>query len=588
MSSFRIGMKLLPLALLIAPFLALRAGETIVVDTPMAPPAWALAEQELLRAGSDGVEAFFHRYFDDRGYLQCVERWGGNDGPDDAMENLNTWTLLYALGADESVQRYYKRAWEGHILQYTEARIPEIPMVKHGMYWREYPTAFDWEHNGEGLAAFHFYGLGKPDDPLYRKRMERFADFYTGEDPYADNYDSDKKIIRSLHNGSRGSKIDHVTEMDWGGLPVESDPGRLQRYSTAGNIRGDHPLNLCAATLGMNAYMLSRDDKYKKWLLEYVSAWRDRILENGGNIPTNIGLDGQIGGEWDGKWYGGTFGWTFWPQSSSRNYYIRGPRIALGEAIMLTGDVSFAEPLRQQINNLYAVKKVENGRIMLPNKHGDDGWYGYRASQHFDVQQDIYLWTMDPKDKERIKDSPWIAYLDGRDPDYPLKALQRDLQSVRRRVVGLHADKTSPDQRGSDSSQRYNPAVTGNLVNLMLGGNSPGNAGNVLHSRVRYFDPAKLRAGLPEGVGVLVSKITRDGITLTLVNTNPIEARSVAVQAGAYAEHHFGSVQVGGESVSVDGRDFIVQLEPGSGTTMQIAIRRFAHQPTMAFPWSRN
>lgn len=587
MSGLRIGMQALLLSLLLALFPTLAGARTIVVDTPMAPPAWALAEHELLGAGADGVKEFFDRYLDDRGYLQCVERWGGLDGPDDAMENFNNWTLLYALGAPESVLKLYKRAWEGHILQYTEAKAPGIEMAEHGMYWREFITAFDWEHNGEGLAAFYFYALGKPDDPLYLKRLKRFAGFYNGEDPYADNYDPEHKIIRSLHNGSRGSKISDASQMDWGGLPVEGQPERMDNYATAGNIRGDNPLNLCAATLGMNAYMLTGDDKYKEWLLEYVSAWRDRILENDGNIPTNIGLNGKIGGEWDGKWYGGTFGWNFWPQTASRNYYIRGPRIALGEALMLTADQSFVEPLRQQINNLYAVRKVENGRILLPNKHGDDGWYGYTPNQHFDVQRDIYLWSMDPRDKERIKDDPWIAYLDGRNPGYPLKALQAELQSVRRKVKGLREDPTSPDQRGSDSSQRYNPAATATLVNLTLGGNSPGTAGNVLHSRVRYFDPVKRRAGLPEDIGALVSKIDTDGITLTLVNTNPVDARSITVQAGAYGEHHFETVEIAGKAESVDGRDFTVHLKPGSGVKMRIAMRRFAHQPDLAFPWNR-
>ena len=591
MSGLRIGMQLfllsLLLSLLLAPFPAPAGAKTIVVDTPMAPPAWALAEHELLRASADGVKEFFDRYLDDRGYLQCVERWGGLDGPDDAMENFNNWTLLYALGAPESVLKLYKRAWEGHILQYTEAKAPGIEMAEHGMYWREFITAFDWEHNGEGLAAFYFYALGKPDDPLYLKRLKRFAGFYNGEDPHANNYDPKHKIIRSLHNGSRGSKISDASQMDWGGLPVEGQPERMDNYATAANIRGDNPLNLCAATLGMNAYLLTGDDKYKEWLLEYVSAWRDRILENDGNIPTNIGLNGKIGGEWDGKWYGGTFGWNFWPQTASRNYYIRGPRIALGEALMLTADQSFVEPLRQQINNLYAVKKVENGRILLPNKHGDDGWYGYTPNQHFDIQRDVYLWSMDPKDKERIKDDPWIAYLDGRNPGYPLKALQAELQSVRRKVKGLRDDPTSPDQRGSDSSQRYNPAATAALVNLTLGGNSPGTAGNVLHSRVRYFDPDKRRAGLPEDVGALVSKIDTSGITLTLVNTNPVDARSITVQAGAYGEHHFETVEIAGKATSVDGRDFTVHLKPGSGAEMRIGMRRFAHQPTLAFPWNR-
>lgn len=587
MSRPRIGMKCLLLSLLLAAFTEPAGAKTIVVDTPMAPPAWALAEHKLLRESSAGVKEFFDRYLDDRGYLQCVERWGGLDGPDDAMENFNNWTLLYALGAPESVLKLYKRAWEGHILQYTEAKAPGIEMAEHGMYWREFITAFDWEHNGEGLAAFYFYALGKPDDPMYLKRLKRFAGFYNGEDPFADNYDAEHKIIRSLHNGSRGSKISDASQMDWGGLPVEGQPERMDNYATAGNIRGDNPLNLCAATLGMNAYMLTGEDKYKKWLLEYVSAWRDRIIENGGNIPTNIGLNGKIGGEWDGKWYGGTFGWNFWPQTASRNYYIRGPRIALGEALMLTADQSFVEPLRQQINNLYAVKKVENGRILLPNKHGDDGWYGYIPNQHFDVQRDIYLWSMDPKDKERIKDDPWIAYLDGRNPGYPLKALQAALQTVRRKVKGLREDPTSPDERGSDSSQRYNPAETATLVNLTLGGNSPGTAGNVLHSRVRYFDPVKRRAGLTEDVGALVSRIDTDGITLTLVNTSPVEARSITVQAGAYGEHHFETVEIAGKTESVDARDFTVQLKAGSGVEIRIGMRRFAHQPDLAFPWNR-
>src|SRR5687767_9840134 len=75
----------------------------IQIDTPMPPPAWALLERELLRANSSACEAFYHRYFDERGYLLCVERWGGNDGPDDAIENLLHWPILHALGGSNRV-----------------------------------------------------------------------------------------------------------------------------------------------------------------------------------------------------------------------------------------------------------------------------------------------------------------------------------------------------------------------------------------------------------------------------------------------------------------------------------------------------
>jgi hypothetical protein len=103
--------------------------------------------------------------------------------------------------------------------------------------------------------------------------------------------------------------------------------------------------------------------RYADWVLEYTNAWRERILLNGGNTPTNIGLDGSIGSEWGGNWYGGTFGWNFDPESSSRNYYMRGARIGMGNAYLLTHDAKYLEPLRRQLDNLYAVKKEEKGRI---------------------------------------------------------------------------------------------------------------------------------------------------------------------------------------------------------------------------------
>jgi hypothetical protein len=511
---------------------AAAAGEpTLVIEKPMPPPAWAFAQRALLRANAEAAQEFAARYFDDRGFLQCLERWGGNDGPDDAMENLHNWTLAYALGAPESIVHLFEKLWEAHLIQYTRAKVPSVEMARDGMYWREFVTAFDWEHNGEGLAAFHFYGLGRPDDLRYIQRVKRYAGFYTGEDPQAPNYDRQHKIIRSLHNGSRGPKLTPASERDWGGEAVEGAPERLTRYSTAANIRGDHPLNLCATTLGMNAYMLTGDGKYRDWVLEYTGAWRDRVMASGGNIPTNVGLDGRVGSDWGGKWYGGVFGWNFWPQESGRNYYMRGARIAFGNAFLLTHDPSFIEPLRRQIDNLYAAKKVENGRILLPNKHGDNGWYGYTRDQHFDVQRDIYLWTMQPSDSERIAQDPWIAYLAGKNPEYPVKAIEGEFERMRRRVKGLREDTSTGDTRGSDYPQRFNPVVTSALVNMTLGGNDPGTSGNILHSRVRYFDPERRRAGLPEDVAALVEKIGTDEIVLTLVNTSPVQPRTL-VDAG--------------------------------------------------------
>lgn len=198
-----------------------KALPEVAITSAMEPPAWALQQRRLFAMFDAAVRLFAEKYLTADGHLDVVERWGGNDGPDDAMENFAHWPLVHVLGGPKILLELYEKAWEGHLVQFTKARIPRIEMAKDGMYYREFITSFDWEHTGEGLAAFHFYGLARPDDPGYRERVVRFAGFYNGDYPEAANYDPEHKIIRSLHNGSRGPKHTHATEEDWGGLPVE-------------------------------------------------------------------------------------------------------------------------------------------------------------------------------------------------------------------------------------------------------------------------------------------------------------------------------------------------------------------------------
>jgi hypothetical protein len=579
-------MRLTLLACCLVPA-TIAAPPAVKVDKPMAPPAWALAERALLKAYTEAAAEFAAKYVDDRGFFRCIERWGGNDGPDDVMETFTPWPLLHALGAPDSILDLYRKAWEGQLVQFTQARAPSTQMAKSGMYYREFAASFDWEHNGEGLAPFHFYALSAPSDALYIQRMRRFAGFYMNEDPEASNYDSKNRIIRSLHNGSRGPLLTPASVFDWGGETVPGQPERHNRYRDAANIRGDHPLNLGACSLAFNAYTLTGERKYRDWVLEYAGAWRDRVMANNGNIPTNIGLDGTIGGEWQGKWYGGTFGWNFDPSTSGRNYYMRGARTAFGEAFLLTGDASFVEPLRRQLSNLYAARREQDGRILLPQKHGDNGWYGFTPNQYFEVQRDIYLWLMNPADLKWLSNDPWLRYLDGKNSDFPIRSLEADSERLRRRVHGMRQDLRTADTRPSDGAQPFSPVATDTLVNLMLGGNDPGKDGNILHSRLRYFDPGHRRAGLPEDVAALVEKITPGDVVLTLVNTNPVHPRQLVVQTGAFAEHQCVSVELGGNKTAVDASHFTVRMAPGTGGTLTITMKRYANQPTAAFPWDR-
>src|SRR5919199_655448 len=117
--------------------------------------------------------------------------------------------------------------------------------------------------------------------------------------------------------------------------------------------------------------------------------------------------------------------------------------------------------------------------------------------------------------------------IDGDDAGYPEAALQAELESLRGRVEETRRDRSTPDTRMADDPNHLNPAATEVLTELMLGGLPTGRVGFPLHSRLRYFDPARGRAGIPEDVAALVERLDAESVTVTLVNLSPIQARRV-------------------------------------------------------------
>lgn len=582
---------------------------TINIETPMAPPQWALLERQLLKAQSDACVAFFEHYFDERGYLLCVPRWGGDDGPDDAAENLLNWPMLHALGGTDSVLSLYKRGWEGHLRQYTEAKTVEVELARDGMYYKEFPVMFDWFHNGEGFSAFMLQGLSDPNDRAMQIRAKRYAGFYMNEDPQAANYDPEHKIIRSCFNGSRGPLLRKATGLDWAGDPIEIE-GRFRlghgershdemvaHFKDYNDVVGDNPMNLATTVLALNAYMLEHDEKYRAWALEYIDAWCERTAENGGIIPTNIGLDGTIGGECGGRWYGGIYGWGFTvtvPQTGElahRTYSHTRAINGFGVGLMLTGNQRYVDTWRGVLDFINSNAREIDGRTMWPNAYGnyfgDEDWYDWKERPFDSGALEVWYWSMDRDDLKRIEQNPWVQYLEGNNPEYPTIALQAALGRVRTDMAQVAADTCSPDTRLSDDMNHINPAKTGTLTQLMLGGLPTGRVGSPLYCRLRYFDPARQRAGIPDDVAALVEKISDEEVTLTLVNVNQIQPRTVIVQGGGYAEHEFAKVTLEDQVTEIASSTCSIQLAPGCGAQLQFTVKRHANQPTLAFPWSR-
>ena len=592
-----------------------RAQGALAIATPMDPPEWALLQRELLRAQTEACKAFFQRYFNpNTGWLEVVERWGGDDGPDDAIENVNDWPHLYMLGGDAALKEMTEKAWEGHLRQYSAAKTTDVPLAKEGMYYKEFPTQMDWQHNGEGLTVFNMMPLADPYSRATRQRMKRFAGFYMDEDPGAPNYDPKLKLIKSLMNGSKGPLLRKATGLDWAGDPIDvehrfpylahgegSYEGMVAHFKDYNDVVGDSPLNLVATTLSTNAYMLTHEAKYKAWTLGYVDAWVERASANNNILPSNIGLDGTIGGGTDGKWYGGVYGWGFSPivpMTGARADRNRIPRSFVGfmNAYLLSkGDDKYLDVWRKQADRFDAQAKPVNGKMSSPTMYGDQGWYGWRAGRYNFNFLEIYALSMKPADRARCEDTGWYDFLEGKNPGYPVKAMRADLAEIRKRMALVAADDTAPDMRLAGHALDYTPALVATLPQAMGAGlyighpgwakTTPSQGGALLFTRLRYFDPQARRPGIPPDVAALVDGWSADSVTVTLVNLNPVTARSLIVQGGAYGEHQITSVSDGTATTTVNAAHFPVRLAPGAGARLTIRMRRFANDPTLAFPW---
>src|SRR5207247_1833166 len=295
-------------------------------------------------------------------------------------------------------------------------------IARQGMYYKEFIVQSDWMHHGEGLQLFNRMGLSIPMDQQYQQRARRFAGFYMGDDPEAPNYDPAHKIIRSMENGSRGPMLRKATALDWVGDPFDvkafkAEHGEstfeqfLAHYAEYTDVAGDHFLNLVATTLPLNAYLLAGEAKYKKWILEYMDAWLDRMKQNGGVIPSFVDLDGKIGGA-QGKWWLNAYGWGFSPVNpvtGKREDRNRIPRALVGfnNALLVSGDQKYVDAWRAMIDAVNSHARESNGRTQYPTMYGADGWYGWRSSPWNVGALEVWYWSQQPRDLARVGSSSW-------------------------------------------------------------------------------------------------------------------------------------------------------------------------------------
>ncbi|MDN4614559.1 hypothetical protein P5G50_08845 [Leifsonia sp. F6_8S_P_1B] len=592
-------------------------------------PAWALLERRLFALQEEAWRLFERRFCEPDGSLRYHGRMYGRDGVDDFYEPFFNWPTLYRLGGSDALLAAAKRHWEGVTAQQTA----------FGFVRDEYELGYDWFHQAESLGLFLAICAADPDDERFRERAERFAGLYLPGSPLG-NYDAERRMIVAPHTGSGGPRWG-VGE-DWEeyradqdgmaiyGLPLHDLPGieswdDLRRPEAARAMgaamqermgRGDTAIDLAATTLAANAWLYGHDERFSRWLLDYVDAWRERAAQNDGILPDNVGPSGRVGELHGGAWYGGHYGWT-WPHGL--HSIEPAAAVAALNATLVTGTLDRLDLARGPLDAVLAEAVVlddiehrgslgpgwarklgatpETRELLVPYRYGPDGWFdlhplaltypmwlAWASGSAEDRARLDRLREASPTDwtevrwfrdkEEQGHEGPWLAYLDGDAPDYPARALEMAIGQVLHRMALIEQAPDEPEDGDIHFWQRLNPVATEILSQLITGAPPAIYYGGLAFARVVLGDGERGRPGLPDDVAALVSAITPESVTLELVNTGSAD-RLVVVQAGAFGEDRVEEVRF----------DRALDGYPGSDTAYDIpAVRTTSETAAIGAP----
>ncbi|OXM59988.1 hypothetical protein [Amycolatopsis vastitatis] len=581
----------------------------IVATEPLGvAPTWAVLQRALFDALDEAWRVYEARYCEPDGSLRYTGSMQPRDGADDFYEAFTGWGVLYQLGGSAELLAVTKRHWEA-VTEQMDRRGYIADEFELGYDWfhiGEQLTVFlslcagDPADESFHARAVRFAELYLPDSPTgnydQANRMIR-APHNGGGGPRHGVCENWRSYGAELTNMQPyGLPLEDVPGVDsWEDLadPANADAMGKAMWDRLG--QGDVAVNLAATSLAANAWLYGHDERFRAWALEYLDAWVARAAANGGIVPDNVGPAGEVGELHGGRWYGGNYGWT-WPHGLHTIGMAVG--IAVLNAALLSGDpgrLDFARSLLDQVYHLGVDRPVDDSdtplrdrwaaelgeetatpTFLVPNRYGLGGWFDFQPPQ---VTFPVWLWqtSLSDADWKRITDlrerggydwrtvrdfrnkedagheAPWIAYLQGDNPDYPEQILGVALSQVRRRLALIARDTGEVKDRDIHHWQRHNPVTTEALLQLTTGTPQVLFNGGLLPFRVSYADAETGRPGLPLDVASLVDTVEAGRTCLELVNLAGTGTRRVVVRAGGFGADRIDEVHYSGAETEYPG-----------------------------------
>ncbi|MFK4851152.1 hypothetical protein ACI3KT_05925 [Microbacterium sp. ZW T6_19] len=617
-------------------------------------PRWALLERELLRLLDRGWRRFEERFCQPDGSLRYDGRMYGRDGVDDFYEPFFNWPALYRLGGADDLLPAAKRHWEGVTRQMTafgfvhdeyevgydwfhqgeslplflgicaadpaDMAFRERARRFAGFYLADSPTG-NYDPTSRTIVAPHTGSLGP------RWGVGEDWTEYSADQPGMEIYGLPLRDIDGIET--------------WDDLRAPGAAARMGAAMQERMGRGDTVVNLAATTLATNAWLYDHEDRYRDWALEYIDAWRERAAANEGVLPDNVGPGGRVGELHGGAWYGGHYGWT-WPHGL--HTIAAAATVAALNSVVLTGGIErldLASGLldavlehAQTLDRISTRGSLGPGwaerlgadedtvELLVPYRFGPDGWFDLHPVpiepamwldwvDHSPDARDLLgrIRTASSTDWREVRwfhdkeeqghEAPWLEFLDGRNDDYPERALDMAIGQVLRRLSLMDEADDIPADGDIHFWQRLNPVVTEVLAQLVTGAPPAVYYGGLSFARVLIADALRGRPGLPEDVAALVRRADENAVSVELVNLGDAH-REVVITAGSFSEDRIRSAvfdrgtgypgsprdytipapAVTYDAVDVAAPKVTVALPPRTRIALELAIERRAYPAT--------
>jgi hypothetical protein len=550
------------------PLLAAEETKSIPAGTAFKEiPQWASLELAAFVETEKALSTFF-KCFVKTGGATVVSEKVHHGNIDDIIEGFFKWDKFILLAGSDKLRKQYIDVWKYHWQLGLRKEF-----FKDGFYIKGY----DAEHAGELFPMLWACLELSPSDPALIKVNKAFSDLML----QPAWFHPQRHLFR--YTWIRSRPIDEPWREKW--LVPRSGESAINPVYSGGVFL---------------AYLVSKENKYRKWVLDYAGAWNQAAKVNQGVFPFHIDTaSGKFGPDGDGRWWkGGKGDESFDFEKYGMVVASRGWRSLPAAAVLLDqGNSAHAAGLVSTVKAIFA--NSVDGLPAVGYAKSKGGWYRDKKTWPHHIPallSKAYELSWDPALLKLIQnypiDNPKVRWLEKNiatwclltysgkvKPDHLRARFKQLIGSARRR--SKKAQDLKDPESGDDITAVSMTFFGGfDYVDGSSWAGHNGRNGGPNLGPVGYFAKSG-RRGLPPGIAAAVVSSKKTEVELLICNSNPRKT-ALVVTGGYYGQHRIETLILNPDALhKVISAKVVLDLAPLSVARIVLKLSRHTENPSL-------